>query len=1316
MRSLSPLYTDLTYLPDALDKESITTLSIDTDTGKTYAVSESTSDGDVNIQIWTVDANEENHMIPLQDIVIPAAGSTTPQVVSCSIIPDTRTLCLIAASGDIAIAPLGYDVLPSLDIVGTVSPGPVQAAAFSPDYFRLAIITSTSTPTLILMDPISFEVLSSAPIITSDFGEEVPINVGWGSKTTQFHGSLGKQAAKESTVPSRSTTTPDDDLRPRISWRGDAKYFSVSLLQDGRRVLRVFDHQARLQSTAENVAGLEHPLAWRPNGSLIASTQRFGNVPNSNADENWALEKGQDGRHDVVFFERNGLRHGEFRLRESNLTPKESSLRCWAYRVHDLGWNADSSILSVWIERDDQDFIQLWTTGNYHWYLKLEMPAPGKYKRFTAMLWHPEDPFRLLCSTKDLVMDSSFLTYTISSLNLPPYDTGLVTVVDGDSLLLTPFRTQNVPPPMSSYQLSLSSPSDMSPPPVNVAFFTDEYPSTTEIMACLFADGTIRLWRIGTIVDKKLGKRDPLSIAELWRDSIRVSLPRQVRLASYSSGWTIAVVHDENGQDKLTCKRLVWQGDQLVTEKEWHAKPPSRRGRLLDSGSTLLWQTKEGSLFEVEDGTFSPVGSFSEFCPIALEVKIPSTNSVRLFVGQTSSKLIATANLSDVKSFILSRSCTSFTLAGSYLVWTATSPAHEAHFCRLDVLLDLLSNSESPAADAEILKSLETRRIERGARIVTSVPSEPSLVLQMPRGNLEIIMPRPLVIEQVKIDVRNQNYRSAFLACRKHRVDLNLLVEVSPETFSDNIPKFVQQLEDEDYINLFLTGLSRSDLSAELINSLCDKIKEELERTNIQKYVNSILTAYIVKKPSNYEAGLSLLLKLRENHPDLVEDAVKYIVFLVDVDKLFDTALGMYDFSLVLLVAQHSKKDPREYLPFLRSLHSLPAPYQYFKIDDHLKRYTKALGHLQMSGFEHFEEAKKYIEKHSLYRDALDFWRDNKDQFQVILELYGDYLFDRREFKEAAFAFSNSANKRKAMVAFEKALEWQELFDIAYTLNLDKEEITSIAYRITDDLSTKQRHSEAARIFLDYIKDVDEAVSCLIRGSAWSEARRIISLNNRRDLIDSLFAPGTLEAQSSIRDEIADIRDLLEKQIQRLNYLSDRRTNEPAFYFGDEDTNLGNVDVMTDVSNPGTLFTRYTVAPTASDRSKRTSRSKRKLDRKAGRKGTVQEEEYLLQSLTKLISRLEAVEGDARALLPHLLQLDKEHVDAAVSLQQEILDLEKALKTDIDQVWAVREEVTIPINYLEGTAGGTIKLLEKIPKPIVSDTRWKVSWLESSSV
>lgn len=52
----------------------------------------------------------------------------------------------------------------------------------------------------------------------------------------------------------------------------------------------------------------------------------------------------------------------------------------------------------------------------------------------------------------------------------------------------------------------------------------------------------------------------------------------------------------------------------------------------------------------------------------------------------------------------------------------------------------------------------------------------------------------------------------------------------------------------------------------------------------------------------------SLLIEVLESDAQLVEDAVRYVIFLVDADKLFDIALGMYDFTLVLLIAQHSQK------------------------------------------------------------------------------------------------------------------------------------------------------------------------------------------------------------------------------------------------------------------------------------------------------------------------------------------------------------------------------------------------------------------------
>ncbi len=39
-----------------------------------------------------------------------------------------------------------------------------------------------------------------------------------------------------------------------------------------------------------------------------------------------------------------------------------------------------------------------------------------------------------------------------------------------------------------------------------------------------------------------------------------------------------------------------------------------------------------------------------------------------------------------------------------------------------------------------------------------------------------------------------------------------------------------------------------------------------------------------------------------------MEDAIKYIIFLSDAERLYDVALGMYSFQLVLMIAQYSQK------------------------------------------------------------------------------------------------------------------------------------------------------------------------------------------------------------------------------------------------------------------------------------------------------------------------------------------------------------------------------------------------------------------------
>ncbi len=43
-----------------------------------------------------------------------------------------------------------------------------------------------------------------------------------------------------------------------------------------------------------------------------------------------------------------------------------------------------------------------------------------------------------------------------------------------------------------------------------------------------------------------------------------------------------------------------------------------------------------------------------------------------------------------------------------------------------------------------------------------------------------------------------------------------------------------------------------------------------------------------------------------------------------------------------------------------------------------------------------------------------------------------------------------------------------------------------------EDLSSKKRYTDAARVLLDYSKDIREAVIALVSGNAFSEAGRVV--------------------------------------------------------------------------------------------------------------------------------------------------------------------------------------------------------------------------------
>lgn len=164
---------------------------------------------------------------------------------------------------------------------------------------------------------------------------------------------------------------------------------------------------------------------------------------------------------------------------------------------------------------------------------------------------------------------------------------------------------------------------------------------------------------------------------------------------------------------------------------------------------------------------------------------------------------------------VLLRNCTSFVVTPAHLILTTTQHLLKfVHLTRLNgkrkctlPLPALLTASELDVPGDEPQKDERCRSIERGAKLVTVMPSTYSVVLQMPRGNLESIYPRALVLAAIRRSIEAECYGEAFLTCRNQRVDMNILHDHDPNKFIANINKIVAQIKRIEHIDLLLSQL-----------------------------------------------------------------------------------------------------------------------------------------------------------------------------------------------------------------------------------------------------------------------------------------------------------------------------------------------------------------------------------------------------------------------------------------------------------------------------------------------------------------------------
>lgn len=1220
---------------------------------------------------------------------LPETSHGTIDILDATYFSDTNTVVLVLSTGDIisVTRPNIDEGEPVIEIVGSIEEG-ITAARWSPDEEVLAIATAIDTFVLLTR---TFDPISEANITPTDLSLSKHVSVGWGKKETQFQGK-GARAQRDPTMPvhvDSGTLSESDNKKVQISWRGDGEVVSVIVIDKKpveRRTIRVYTREGTLDSVSEPVDNLVGLVSWKPSGSLIASVQRKPDGPV------------------LVFFERNGLRRGEFSLR---VGPDDE--------VMALDWNIDSDILAVQLKNK----VQLWTTMNYHWYLKQEIFSPSGANPI-YIRWHAENARTLLINYADDEFHiCDFIWDVQRGATAGPTDVGLAMVVDGQNINLTPLSLANTPPPMYFRNFQVSS------TPIHLAVSR-----SNKIIAVLTRSGLeIAEWDPSLASAGVRHVKDPKIVSSFPYEVIfpNDEYPKQI---AFIGNKIIAIAADQQRDEDsqvLLLKLVDGEGDDkyafdIISVHELYAPV-----YLLKSTPAL-----DFAFFEIIDGTvFSFQDELQQIAKITEFPRLCDAVEVYFPVGEEVVAPVAFGLSNTGKVYVNERqiapSGTSLCMTDKYVIFTTAQ--HYLKFCHLTSDPAKIEVPADNAVDDE-----RCRAIERGSLLVTAMPSRTALALQAPRGNLETIYPRVMVLTGVRNAILNLQYDKAFADCRVHRIDLNILYDYNPKQFFEQLELFVKQLGSVEYLDLFLSGLREEDVTktmyrstieniesteestspANKVNEICNKIVALLTTDPYkEKYLQSVLTSYACMSPPALEDALTLVGKLRESDKKLTEFSIQHLCFLQDVNLLYDTALGIYDLPLTLLVAQQSQKDPKEYLPFLRELNKQTLIRRKFEIDSYLKRYTKALQYLSEIGEEAFDELQDFVVEHELYKEALAIYKYNAKNQDAILKLYASFLHGKMEYSQAGLIYEHLGDYSNALDLYELSGEWQQSLSIAakaYGAEELDEKMTELANHLAELTLESRKYRDSATIYLEYLNNAREAARILCKGFLFNDALRVVAqqpASAQQELVDEVITPGILEGFTQITELVSDCKGQINSQISRLEVLRLKKEEDPLAFFGQDESDApDNVSIAeSETSTAPSFITRYTgkTAGTAkTGASRRTAKNRRREERKRarGKKGSIYEEEYLINSMGRLVDRLHEQQPDAirliEALLRHAKASDNNMRTYAFQIQKAYVEVLDLLKEKVEYVFTMTER-----DRQRYDEEGNMYLIPLIPVPVI---------------
>ena len=556
----------------------------------------------------------------------------------------------------------------------------------------------------------------------------------------------------------------DPACQPGFAWQADGhKCAMLACNVAGKHRVSVMDRGCATEFESDLLDNVGQALAFHPDGSLIAASQKIAN------------------RHDIIFFEPNALRHYELTL------PPERT----AATVEGLAWSADGALLAVSLSGAGGDAVQLWHRANYHWYLKYEYvaaPAPDGAAEAPAWarpwcLWHESDPLSavLFVGSDDARVFAFTWEWMVSAPYLLPAGPGgegegkgkdwsTVASIDGKRLLLTPLRKMIVPPPMSAATLEVSAPILAAAwgPGGRLAVLCSD--ACLHLCSCPFED---EVWDKPPVVQSTLKVPGRLFQLAWPAPDVLVSLSMQ-------------------GQGAVVAQPLLLSPPDSGRALQQQLLPPARALELKTSASKagLVRLTREvgqgACVVQMADGSILSLatarggagqGAQLQLLPAAA---LPGPCAVVAALGEGRGWVgLSRRGRLWWGTETLAEGVTSLTLHERRLLLITTAASR----------LQAFEIHHVPGAGAPSLLSDDGRMLERGAVLVAAPDEDQRVVMSMPRGNLEVMHPQLLVVRRTSALLAARDYLGALSLMRKHKVDMNLLVDYDPAAFfADTAP------------------------------------------------------------------------------------------------------------------------------------------------------------------------------------------------------------------------------------------------------------------------------------------------------------------------------------------------------------------------------------------------------------------------------------------------------------------------------------------------------------------------------------------------